>query len=270
MSTLRLSEIWIYPIKSLGGIQLQHSLVLPKGLWYDRRWMLVDDHGVAMTQRVYPEMALFKPAINGDQLNITYKKDKKEFGSTGFAILHQLAKPKITAQVWNDQVEVQEVDPAVSQWFSDKLHIPCKLVSFPENNPRRVNSEYAIGDDHVSLADAYPFMMIGQASLDDLNARLRDPVPMNRFRPTFVFTGGTAFLEDSWRDLSIGTVQFTAVKKCDRCVLTTVNQDTAEKGSEPLRTLSSYRKVDNNVYFGQNMIARDQGTVTIGDTINPS
>lgn len=267
---LTLTDIWIYPIKSLGGIRLEKAFVKKKGLQYDRRWMLIDGDGVAMTQRVYPEMALFKLKIEGDHIHVAYKKSESIISDTAFNSSLPASNAPIRAQVWNDQVDVLEVDALTSHWFSRHLGASCRLVAFPEKNPRPVDARYARPDEHVSLADAYPFLVIGQGSLDDLNQRLAQPVPMNRFRPNFVFAGGTPFLEDSWRELKIGNLRFVGVKKCDRCVLTTVNQDTAEKGSEPLRTLSAYRKIDNKVYFGQNLIALDEGSVCIGDRIIPT
>lgn len=269
MAALTLTEIRIYPIKSLGGIALDKALVRKKGLQHDRRWMLIDEQGVAMTQRDYHEMALFKPVINGEHIDIMFRKDGQIIDSTRFYMANPASGNKITAQIWDDRVSVLEVDPLVSQWFSQHLGVHCRLVAFPERNPRAVDPRYAIDNDQVSLADAYPFLVIGQATLDDLNIRLDKPVPMNRFRPNFVFTGGTPFLEDSWRELTIGNVQFTAVKKSARCILPTVDQDTAKKGAEPLRTLSQYRKVGNNVYFGQNLIAQDEGMVAVGNAIIP-
>jgi uncharacterized protein YcbX len=144
-------------------------------------------------------------------------------------------------------------------------------VAFPEDKPRRVDPLYSVNNENVSLADAYPFLIIGQSSLDDLNTKLADPVPMNRFRPNFVFAGerATPYLEDRWRELVIGKLRFVAVKKSDRCVLTTVNQATGEKGVEPLRTLSGYRKEGSKVYFGQNLVSLDTGEVSVGDAVIP-
>lgn len=270
MNSLTLSEIWIYPVKSLGGITLETATVRKKGLQYDRRWMLVDANGVALTQRVHPEMALFKPSIANEQLEIEYRKPGRSVSRAVVRISSRPSGPAITAEVWGDQVEVHEVDPDISEWFSTLLNINCRLVVFPEKNPRSVDNRYCIADEHVSLADAYPFMIIGQKSLDDLNGRLAEAVPMNRFRPNFVFTGGNAFAEDTWKDISIGSLRFVTVKKCDRCVLTTVDQETGEKGIEPLKTLSGYRKTGNKVYFGQNMVALEEGTLSVGERIIPA
>lgn len=270
MNPLTLSEIWIYPVKSLGGIKLETASVRRKGLQYDRRWMLIDQRGVAMTQRVYPEMALFKVRIEKEEVLIDYKQSVQNISSAKFGIASLPSSPPLAAEVWDDHVQVHEVAPAVSEWFSHHLKTHCRLVVFPEKNPRPVDPRYSIPNEHVSLADAYPFLIIGQKSLDDLNSRLQHPVPMNRFRPNFVFTGGKAFMEDTWREVTIGNLRFAAVKKSDRCVLTTVNQDSGVRGVEPLKTLSTYRKLDNKVYFGENMVALDEGKVSVGDRIIPS
>jgi uncharacterized protein YcbX len=231
--------------------------------------MLIDQRGVAMTQRVFPEMALFKVRIERDEIIVDYKKAGQNISSTKFGITSPPAGLALTAEVWDDQVQVHEVALAVSEWFSHHLKTRCRLVVFPEKNPRPVDPKYSISNEHVSLADAYPFLIIGQKSLDDLNSRLQQPVPMNRFRPNFVFTGGSPFMEDSWRDVTIGNLRFAAVKKSDRCVLTTVNQDSGVRGVEPLKTLSNYRKLDNKVYFGENMVALDEGRISVGDRIIP-
>lgn len=262
MHELKLSQIWIYPIKSLGGITLSSVNVMAKGLQYDRRWMLVDESGTAMTQRTYPKMSLLKLSIENNQISISYGKHllHLDVESDGFPTA-------LRVNIWNDSVSVFEVNPSYSAWFSELLGTNCKLVHFPEENARPVDPRYKVNDEHVSLADAYPFLIIGQGTLDDLNAKLKEPVPINRFRPNFVFTGGQAFEEDSWRNFTIGNIRFVGVKLCDRCILITVNQDTAEKGQEPLKTLATYRKRDNKIYFGQNLVTLDKGKVNVGDKI---
>jgi uncharacterized protein YcbX len=130
-----------------------------------------------------------------------------------------------------------------------------------------MDPRYAVQEESVSFADGMPYVMIGQASLDDLNGRLSDPVGMDRFRPNLVFSGGEAYAEDQFKQLQIGEVEFQAVKPCARCVMITVNQQTGEKGKEPLATLATYRTVNNKVYFGQNAVALTQGIVRVGDPI---
>ena len=258
-----LSEIWIYPIKSLGGIRLKSAKVLEKGLQYDRRWMLTDEQGVFMTQRANPKMALFKVSLDeiGGQLRVAFNQDQL------FIPLSSVSTIPVVAKIWGNVVEVVEVSEECSQWFSEHLGLKCRLVSFPEENPRPVDPLFKLDDEQVSLADGYPFLIIGEQSLADLNTRLTQPVPMNRFRPNFVFSGGTPYEEDTWKNFTIGSNRFAGVKQCGRCILTTVNQETAERGSEPLATLSSYRKQNNKVNFGQNLVAIDHNEIVEGDEI---
>ncbi len=261
MSKKSVTEIWVYPVKSLGGIRLKAAKVLPKGLQYDRRWMLIDMDNSCMTQRVYPQMAIFKLSFEAGEFTIHYIDQEMQlpFGS---------CNDSITATIWNDKVEVNEVSRVHSEWISGILGVNCRLVSFPENNPRRVHPDFSINNEHVSLADAYPFLIIGEASLAHLNGRMNEPLPMNRFRPNIVFSGGEAYEEDVWKNFSIGKNRFAAVKPCSRCVLTTVDQYEGKKmGVEPLATLATYRKWDNNVYFGQNLLPLNFNEIREGDEI---
>jgi hypothetical protein len=265
MKDLKLSEIWIYPVKSLGGIRLTSAKVLGKGLQYDRRFMLVDSDNKFITQRVHASMALFKMSIEEDNLLVHYHDD-----TLTVPLEPAIPGPPVTVQIWDDTVIACETDHTINQWFSERLKFDCRLVYFPEANARPVDARYSIHEEHVSLADAYPLLLIGQSSLDDLNTRLAEPVPMNRFRPNLVFTGGDAYEEDGWKKFSIAGCGFAAVKPCARCVLITVDQETAKKGAEPLKTLARYRTRDNKVYFGQNILAFQEMIVNEGDTITLS
>ncbi len=262
MGEMRLSEIWIYPIKSMGGIRLAHSTVMEKGLQHDRRWMLVDEYNVFITQRIYPLMALFRLEPLAEGFKISFRNDAIELPNN-----HSTLPIEIHAKIWDDEVTTFEVSDLYSRWFSEKLGLKCKLVYFPEQNRRAVDVNFQIKKENVSLSDGYPLLMIGQASLDDLNSRLEFPVPMNRFRPNLVFTGGQPYEEDSWKLLTIGNNKFVGVKPCSRCVLTTVDQNTGEKGKEPLATLAKYRQRENKIYFGQNLLSIDHHTIHEGDEI---
>ncbi len=259
-----LSQVWIYPVKSLGGIRLKSAKVMDKGLQYDRRWMLVDEEGVFMTQRVNPKMTLFKVSLDepGGQLNFTFKQDHFSIST------HTADSTTFLVKIWEDVVDVFEVSEECSQWFSERLDVKCRLVSFPEQSPRPVDPLYKVNEEQVSLADGYPFLIIGEQSLADLNGRLQEAVPMNRFRPNFVFTGGSPYEEDTWGNFTIGRNRFVGVKPCSRCIMTTINQDTAEQGREPLATLSTYRKQNNKIYFGQNILAIDHNEIKEGDEIS--
>ena len=260
---LTLSEINIYPIKSLGGISLQSSEVEDRGLKYDRRWVLVNDTNTFFTQRDFPEMALIRVVIENDGLLLQHKQKNIEHLNIPFAFDHS-KKDKV--DIWDDTVVGEFYNQVIDDWFSDILGIKCHLVKMPESTKRIVDISYA-KNKTVSFADGYPFMIIGQASLDDLNSRMETPLPMNRFRTNFVFTGGQPFEEDRWKKFKIGEIMFEAVKSCARCVITTTNQETAERLHEPLLTLSKFRKVENKVMFGMNLICESTGQIKVGDKI---
>lgn len=265
---LELSEIWIYPVKSLGGILLQEAQVTDRGLEFDRRWLLVDESGRFLSQREYPELALFRPEIIDSFLRITHRVNLESIDIPLRPVFSD-ATSKIEVTVWEDIVEAFEVNPNTSEWFSKFLGFPVRLVYMPDGSERKLDPDYAItGDEITSFSDAYPFLIIGQASLDDLNGRLEVKVPMNRFRPNFVFTNGEAFEEDNWREFKIGNVPFVGVKPCDRCVMTTVDQEKGVvSGKDPLKTLAQFRNFGNKVLFGQNLIGLGLGKVMVGDSV---
>jgi uncharacterized protein YcbX len=258
-----LSEINIYPIKSLAGISLQSSEVEERGLKYDRRWLLVNESNSFFTQREFPEMALIKVAAEDTGLKIHHKTKIVEPLFIPFEFEHT-KKDKVI--IWNDTVPGEFYNDQIYGWFSDILDTKCRLVKMPESTRRVVDKTY-VKNKIVSFADGYPFLIIGQASLDDLNSRLNKFLPMNRFRPNFVFTGGNPYEEDKWKNFKIGDVKFHAVKPCARCVITTTDQETAERAHEPLLTLSKYRKIENKVMFGMNLVCESTGKVRIGDKI---
>jgi uncharacterized protein len=263
LKTLLLSEINTYPIKSLGGISLQSSEVEERGLKYDRRWVLVDESNTFFTQRDFPEMALINVSIENDGLKLGHKTKNINTLFVSFDFEHSI-KDEIV--IWDDTVTGEFYTGEIDEWFSEIVGIKCHLVKMPESTKRIVDESYAM-NKIVSFADAYPFLIIGQASLGDLNSRMEVPLPMNRFRTNFVFTGGDPFEEDTWKKFKIGNVIFQAVKPCARCVITTTNQETAERLHEPLLTLSKYRKIDNKVMFGMNLVCESTGQITIGDKI---
>jgi hypothetical protein len=177
------------------------------------------------------------------------------------------SKKNVTITIWDDVCNAVQVNQDLDNWFSNALDKKVSLVYMPDDEKRIVEKTY-INEDHiVSFADAYPFLIIGKSSLDDLNTRLVNPIPMNRFRPNLVFTGGNAYEEDNWKDFKIGNAEFIAVKPCARCVITTTDQKTAERSAEPLKTLSNYRKVNNKIMFGMNVVCNKTGVVSVNQTI---
>jgi uncharacterized protein len=265
-SDLILQDIYIYPVKSLAGIRLIEAEVEEKGFRHDRRWMLVDKAGRFVSQREYPHLALLGVELEVDRLKVF---DRKNPDHSIFIPFDLAAGPEILVTIWDDEVSALVVDAKISDWFSAFLGFEVNLVVMPEASKRPVDPRYAVNGESVSFADGMPYLIIGQASLDELNSKLEQPVPMNRFRPNLVFSGGAPFQEDQLRKIRIGTVEFQIVKPCARCVMTTVDQDTAEQGKEPLKTLASFRTVNNKVMFGQNVVALSHGKVRLGDAITP-
>ncbi|TNE60533.1 MAG: MOSC domain-containing protein [Bacteroidetes bacterium] len=263
-----LTSIYVYPVKSLAGISLQESLVQARGLQYDRRWMLTDDDGRFVSQREVPELALLATAIEPPNLVIFPKQDP------GHRLLIPLepertGKTTETVRIWDDECAAWIYPAETNIWFSALLNRSLRLVYIPDDADRPVDPKYAPAGQQVSFADGYPFLLIGQASLDDLNSRMDQPLPMNRFRPNFVVSGSSPYAEDEWQDFRIGQVVFQGVKPCARCILTTTDQETAQRGAEPLKTLSTYRKSGNRILFGQNVIrtSADDGIVRVGDPV---
>ena len=261
---MHLSEINIYPIKSLKGISLTEAKIEARGLSFDRRWMLVDEHNKFITQREFPKMATLKVEIHSDHLRVLNGRDKVDVPFEAYGD----AKARVT--VWGSTVKADVYQPVVSHWFSERLGLKCKLVRMPETTNRIVNPVYAVRkyEDTVSFADGYPFLLIGQASLDDLNSRLAEALPMNRFRPNFVVEGAEPFEEDNWKKIRIGETVFYVVKPCERCIIPTIDQVKGIKGKEPLTTLNTYRNFKGKVLFGQNLIAeKPDATIRIGDEV---
>lgn len=269
MSGIELSELNIYPVKSLRGISLTEALVEERGLKHDRRWMLIDKNGKFMTQREFPRMATINIAVENGSLQVLAE------GKSPFEVP---ARPdtgkRVTVDVWGRPAEVEEFDDSVNLKFSEYLDVACRLLYMSDSDTRLVSKEYAIREgDRVSFADGYPFLLIGEGSLQDLNSHLESQVPMNRFRPNFVVKGTEPFAEDTWKKIRIGSTIFHLVKPCARCVTTTVDQARGEfTGTDPLRTLALYRTVRtenlNGAMFGQNLIAENFGeTISVGDEV---
>lgn len=265
---MKISEINVYPVKSLAGIAVEEALVERRGLEFDRRWMLVDDKGKFLTQREFPKMATISVSVDGDGLRFADGEN-----SLSVPLLPEVVDPK-WVKIWASRCRALLYGPEINSWFGESLGADVALAVMPEDTKRRVSFFYAVQkDDHVSFADGYPFLLAGQSSLDDLNSRLDEKVPMNRFRPNIVFEGGEPFAESNWKKLRIGETIFHNVKPCARCVMTTIDQENGVKtGAEPLKTLASYRTVKragkSKVLFGENLIAEEAGgRIRVGDEV---
>lgn len=258
---IRVSALNAYPIKSCRGVALDAAEVGLTGFVQDRQWLLVDEAGRFMTQRDWPMLARIEVAIDSRGLEVVAD------GMPRLAVHDPGARAEqLEVVIWRDECVAVTAGAVAAAWFTDFLGTPCRLVKMPPSTIRQVNQKYAEPGDRVGFADGYPFLMISQGSLDELNRRLETPIPMNRFRPNIVVEGCEPHAEDGWSRMTAGNVRFRVVKPCSRCVVTTTDQATGERGPEPLRTLATYRRVGSKVLFGQNLIHDDTGIIRVGDT----
>ncbi|MEO6316313.1 MAG: MOSC N-terminal beta barrel domain-containing protein [Chitinophagaceae bacterium] len=262
---LIVSHLYIYPVKSLGGISVSAGNVTSRGLEYDRRMMLTDHNNQFITQRELPQLALLQPAFVDGGITVRLKKNPAD---TLFIPFKPDTTENVAVKVWDDPCTATVYGSCINEWFSRVLGLQCRLVMMPDDSKRYVDKRYAHNNEITSFADDYPLLLIGQASLDDLNARLAEPIPMDRFRPNIVFTGGGPFIEDEMKKFTINTIEFAVVKPCRRCVITTIDQEEGSKSNEPLKTLATYRMKNNKVLFGQNLLHNGHGTIRVGDRID--
>lgn len=269
-SALTLSGLFIYPIKSLGGISLSAADLTPLGLRHDRRWLIVDERNRFLTQREHADMALLavEPAYNGFLLRHRQRPELLPL----YVPFEATPERTLFVTIWDDMVFAWRGAPEADEWLSEALGQPCKLVYMSDMVRREVDPdkpELNPAGTLVSFADGYPYLLASEESLAKLNTQLAEPVPMNRFRPNLVVRGLEADAEMQWADFQIGGHAFRSVRGCGRCVVTTIDQDTAQKNSasEPLRTLATYRKQGNKIMFGQNVTGPAGGQLRVGDTV---
>ncbi len=257
--------LYVYPIKSCRGIALSDAHLMPGGFEGDRRFMVVASTGDALTARTEPRLLLVAPRLENGSIRVEAP------GARTLELSQTYAAPPGAmshAKIWRDEVSTWEI-PEGSRWFSQFLGKEVQLVYQAESALRQVNLAHSDRGDVVSLADAYPLLLANTASLEDLNAKAESLITMERFRPNIVISGAPAYAEDTWQTLRIADIEFVSPKLCDRCVLTTVDPKTAERGREPLRTLAKHRRWDKAVWFATNLISRSSGTLRIGDDVAP-
>lgn len=244
-------------------MRLERSLVEVRGLQYDRRWMLVDESGRFLSQRVVADMVWFDVALGDAGVEVT---DRRVGDS--FVVPYEPQTPDWRAvSIWDSRFDARLVSAEADAWFSSRLMRRVQLVFMSADAHREVDTRYAGNGEEVSFADGYPVLLISQASLDLLNSKLEWPVEMARFRPNFVIAGTAPFAEDAWSGIQIGEVEMQIVKPCSRCVMTTLDPLTGKKGPEPLKTLAAFRQEGNKILFGQNVLVRSEGIVAVGDRL---
>jgi uncharacterized protein len=258
---MKLSEIWIYPVKGAAGIAVEEWPLDEFGLRHDRRWMVVTAGGDFVTQRDRPALGQVQQTLDGDALAISTRAG---------SVRLPLEPPPAAAspvRIWNDTVAAIDAGADAAALLTAHLDMPVRLMHMPRTTLRQADLRYAQRGDRVSFADGFPLLLITQESLDELNLRLPEPVTMRRFRPNLVIAGASPHEEDGWARIRTGTVECDVVKPCERCVVTTLDPDTGTGGREPLRTLAGYRSWSRKVYFGQNAIHRAAGVVRAGSDV---
>ncbi|GAA2814097.1 MOSC domain-containing protein [Streptomyces showdoensis] len=268
-----LHSVHVHPVKALRGFSPAQAEVEPWGLAGDRRWTVVDAAGDVVTQRQHARLALSAAALLPDG-GVTLSAPGAE------PLTVEVPDPRstaatITVEIFGDRVEAVPADPAADAWFSAYLDSEVRLVHMDDPARRRpVDPDFALPGETVSFADGYPLLAATTSSLDALNSLIAQgdhadegPLPMNRFRPNVVIDGTAPWAEDGWRRLAIGEVTFRVAKSCGRCVVTTTDQGTAERGKEPLRTLARHRRDGNRLIFGQNLVPEHRGVIKVGDPV---
>jgi len=266
--SFKISELYIYPIKSLGRIQLQSSTLTPKGLQYDRRWLLTDTNGKFITQRKMSELVFFKIALAEGKKGIvvSHKNAATDLFIPARGVNESDRKMRVT--IWDDEVEAVIESPKINDWFSSLIGFEVYLSFLPgSDRQRKVGGGHS--DAAIDFPDAAPYLFLGQNALDHLNGKLEKSIPINRFRANIIFEGGTPHIEDSWKSFKIGNAKFEAIQPCGRCQVTTTDQETGERGKEPLRTLTTYRRQGQRIAFGHyfKLIGNETFEVSVGDVI---
>jgi len=257
---MRLEALYLHPVKSARGVRVSAAEVEPRGLRYDRRWMIVNADGRFLSQRQDPRLGRIVPQLEDDRLRLT--RD----GAADLELpLGDPGAARRSVTVWNDRVEAADLGDEASVWLDDLLGAGHRLVRLPEDKHRPVDPAYGRPGDQVSFADGYPFLLTNVASLNELNRRAGRTFEIERFRPNLVISGAEAFAEDGWDAVTVGAVRFRVAKSCLRCSITTLDPTSGARSREPLRTLATFRRQRGGVAFGQHLIADGTGRLQVGE-----
>jgi uncharacterized protein YcbX len=265
---LTLSSLHVYPVKGLKGLDLQGSVATDRGLEHDRRWLVVDAKGMFMSQREHPKMATVWTEMVDGALELS----APEMPPVDVPIAPDAA-PTMKVQVWKSMVDAAPVSTFADAWLSEYLGQACRLVYMPDESRRESPADFGGAGNLVGFADAFAYLVTTEASLADLNERIRArgglSVPMNRFRPNLVVSGAAPWAEDGWSEIRIGEAVLRGVKGCGRCQVTTTDQATGEiRGPEPLATLSTFHDdPKSGPIFGMNCVTVRPGAIRVGDTV---
>ncbi|MCH8497212.1 MAG: MOSC domain-containing protein [Marinobacter sp.] len=258
---VQVHALFIYPVKSLAGIEVSEVALDDFGMVHDRRWMIVDGSGRFVTQRDYPQLARITTAVEAGAVNIRIPEQGV------FPLIP--GDETLQVVVWRDQVTAVAEAGGASRALSEYCGEFFRFVYMPQSTFRRIDPVRVADSRRVGFADGFPLLVASTASLDDLNGRLTAPVDMRRFRPNIVIAGAEPWAEDNWSVLEVGALRLRLVKPCSRCVMTTVDPDTGVKAADmqPLRTLGQFRRTADGVMFGVNAVHDTRGLLTLGDPV---
>ena len=269
-----ISGLFIYPVKSCRGISLQEAEIGPRGFRHDREFLVVDETNAFITQRSVPELALIEIAVT----EAGFKLRAPNRGELVLPLVSDGSAEQRTVTIFADTVVADDAGDEAAEWFSDALGQQCRLVRIGSSYsrsvpPDKIREEHrsAVDRAEVPFTDAFPTLVISEESLADLNSRLAEPLPMNRFRPNVVVRGGNAYGENEWSVARAGEILFRAATPCLRCMITTIDQQTATvDGPEPLRTLATFRRAPDRdgVMFGEYLIHQGRGLLRVGDLLS--
>jgi hypothetical protein len=258
---IKVISLHIYPIKGMMGLSVNSATALERGFEHDRRYMLIDEYGTFISQRTHPNLVFFRPEILGDDLIVHFKTESKQVP------LSASLGNTVNTTIFDNLVKATEVSEEMNLWFSFLLNQKVRLVKMSAHDIRYKELIKGPKEVEVSFADGYPYLITGTGSFDHLNTLLKESIDYNRFRANIIVETTEPHIEDSWDEITIGNVNFHVIKPCARCQVVTVDQSSGLKSKEPLKTLSTYRKKDNKIYFGANAICLKDGRIGIGDEV---
>ena len=265
---LTISALNVYPIKSAGGYSVERATLEARGLTADRRWLITDESGLALTQRDHARMASIRPRIQDGQLVLAGQHVAE-------LAVESPATSRRSVEVWEQAISVCDGGDAAAEWLSTYLDTPARLAVMDDQSSRPV--EEGGTSWSVSFADKLPLLVTSRSSLAHLNQQAGRTFSMDRFRPNIVLDGAEPFEEDLWMRLAIDAVELELVEPCGRCLVVNIDQQSCEADSEqePLRTLSTYRRVTrgdyrdepDHVYFGWRAGGTRLGELRVGDEV---
>ncbi len=255
------THLYIYPIKSLGAVSVSKAVMEREGLRGDRRFMLVDVEGKFITQRTRPELTRFTlmESVSGYLVKDAVTGLEKELS------LSPSLGNYISVEIWDDQLEAREVMDGWSLWFSQALSQQVKLVRITKEKPREMKEKYqTVLAKNTSFADSLPLLVVTSGSYIALERKLQGPVDRLRFRPNIIISATEPFVEDTWSEIKIGEVSLSGAKPCARCSLVNVDPTSGQSDKKTLKTLASFRTINQKIYFGQQFVPISIGEIHVG------